>query len=139
MSDVEFGKGRSWLCFNYGADLCGNLLGCPPIQVPACAQAAHREYLVLCNLLTVCDTHSMSVDLWAAARRQVAEFEQKSSELAHILSAEKSALEAVEREVKQLERGGARFGEALLSAASFSRFIVHCCWCRPRRSYETQI
>lgn len=44
-------------------------------------------------------------ELWQAARRQVADYEQKSAELGLALATEKQALEAVEREVKKLEDG----------------------------------
>lgn len=48
---------------------------------------------------------TQATELWAAARRQVAEYEQRSAELSLTLSAEKQALEAVEREVKKLMEG----------------------------------
>lgn len=49
-------------------------------------------------------------ELWQAARKQVAGYEQRSAELSLALATERSSLEAVQREVKQLDEGERRRG-----------------------------
>ena len=44
-------------------------------------------------------------DTWRAARQQVHEAESRTQELQLVLSTEKAALEAAQREVKKLEEG----------------------------------
>ncbi len=57
-------------------------------------------------------------DLWALARQQVAQFEQRSAELQLTLAAERDALEAQEREAKKLESGeGRRLGRGVVKSA----------------------
>jgi len=56
--------------------------------------------------------------LWALARQQVAQFEQRSAELQLTLAAERDALEAQEREAKKLESGeGRRLGRGVVKSA----------------------
>ena len=69
---------------------------------------------------------STMAELWQAARRQVAEYEQRSAELSLALATEKQALEAVEREVKKLDEGA--LGPAVPSRAVERR---RCCSLRP--------
>ena len=51
---------------------------------------------------------SNMADLWQEARKQCANYERRSSELALALATEKAALEALQREVKKLEEGERR-------------------------------
>lgn len=60
-------------------------------------------------------------DLWQQARRQVAEYEQRSSELQLTLAAERAALEAQERETKKLEEGERGWGRWEGAALEFAR------------------